>query len=226
MGSRAGASCRVDLRRHRLRPGAPTRARRPSGVRSPDQLSQGHLKLAASWSRSRARPSPTFTLPPSGSRSAMCTAPAKPRRSPCRRCRAPHTVVGVLLHHLGQGLDPARRQNRSTLRWTGRPSRPTSGGIGIEGARAFTAAGTTSRYYFPWSRSPFWVCSTRSLTAPGGCADLPQLFPDIDHGTSPSARPIWVNLRRCRAPRMRSPWLMGLYTATAMPTLARSAKSR
>ena len=48
------------------------------------------------------------------------------------------------------------------------------------------SGGWNDGYYFPWCRSPFWVCSTRSLTAPGE-RHLPQLF-NIDRDIPPPHR--------------------------------------
>ena len=84
---------------------------------------------------------------------------------------------GVLLHHLGQGLDPG--QETEPIHAETDCVASASGGIGNEVARAF---GLNYGYSFPWCRSPSWVCSTRSLTAPGE-RHLPQLF-NIDRDIS------------------------------------------
>ena len=58
-------------------------------------------------------------MPPMASRSRYVSCPSDNLDGPHdRRCRAPHTVVNVLLHHLGQEPRPRPEgiQNRSTLR--------------------------------------------------------------------------------------------------------------
>ena len=87
---------------------------------------------------------------------------------------------GVLLHHLGQGLDPGQEtepihaETDCVHRVCQRRNRK-------RGGKGFRATGTTD-ILSHGVVLPSWVCSTRSLTAPGE-RHLPQLF-NIDRDIS------------------------------------------
>ena len=104
---------------------------------------------------------------------ALRMAPAITPTVPMATMSGPAHGRGVLLHHLGQGLDPGQ-ETEPIHAETDCVHRVCQRRHRKRGGKGFRATGNYG-YSFPWCRSPSWVCSTRSLTAPGE-RHLPQLF--------------------------------------------------